>query len=664
MLCRFELARGGDGTVDVVRLIIGEEPPVEERFDAGVFKERRVAAILHDLESGVCGMPQVHEIGSHLWNVLQPGRIRKRFEQLPVDDRLMIAIEVVGDIAAGDLPFEALYDDTTSRCFLATEERFCISRVVHPSPTYGINRPKAEGVVGILVVLPTGARLDVAREYAGLQRAAGNQRDRVRMERLDGFVTVDRLYEALHGQQQWDIVHFIGHSRLDPEAGVQIRINSEETADKEVWLDAARFSRLFAGTSVRLAVFNSCESASAATLVASLGQEVASKGVPAVVAMRYSIDDVSSARFSDAFYRALLSLPNAGNVSVAVQRARNALYMNAADDALRSFITPILYVVPGEEQVFTEDRLVSDRAEERVNVFPRRLQARPAHFDELLMSIQKQRCVPVVGPEVHEAALRDAIPVLHDEPTFLRMLEGIARDCDYDEVDELRIAETSGTFRVMVLSRVFQHYADSRDPIELIDRLVDFFSSVRHSQPLEQVAKWPVPGVIYTHFDGFMEAALDAASVEYRVINAPQDGLAATSDVGNRPKPPLLLVNMRGSVRAPQTLVLTDHEHDRLIDNNLPRSSKEVVTLFNGALGRSVAFIGVPPNDPVARRLARLFLTTQSSDPTSAVVPQGPRFFVTARVAAADRAYWNQFKIKWIEEDPVTVIRLLSEALA
>ena len=64
------------------------------------------------------------------------------------------------------------------------------------------------------------------------------------------------------------------------------------------------------------------------------------KGIPAVVAMQYSILDSTAKLFADEFYRTLaLGYP----VDAAIQETRNAISIEVGLDK-RDFATPVLYM--------------------------------------------------------------------------------------------------------------------------------------------------------------------------------------------------------------------------------------------------------------------------------------------------------------------------------
>src|SRR5207253_2979158 len=135
----------------------------------------------------------------------------------------------------------------------------------------------------------------------------------------------------------------------------------------------------------------------------------------------------------------------------------------------------------------------------------------------------------------------------------------------------------------------------------------------------------------------------------------PHQPLASTTQLTGASSDRVLLLNLRGSLTDAESLVLTDSDHERLMED-LVKANADVLSLFR-SLGRSILFIGVSPYDPAVRRLARLFLDTGRGS------TQGPRYFVAPRPSAGDRAYWKDFGVKWIEEEPLRVVEALDAAL-
>jgi hypothetical protein len=644
MDCRFELTRL-DGASCQVCLVVDGEKLVDD-FDFEFFLTDRPNDIIGRLEKSGCKNQELSELGIHLWNALRPNKIAERLSMIEGPYGITIACQ---DDALSHLPWEALFDEERE-AYLANDSAHPLWRDLPTVPA----RPDGAGPLRMLVVVPEGSELDTASEIAALNRLSkkfGAQRLTVAV--IDGMVTSDRIQDEL--EKPYDIFHFIGHSRQVPQTnGIEVRINAVDVADGEQWLDANQFADLLTDSSVRLAVFNSCEiAASAAPIMGGLGRQLARRaGIPAVVAMRYKIDDVSSRNFAEAFYRELLSADHAGRVDAAMQEARRSLYTRARTAMMRSFITPVLYLSPGHAQLFNPDR-ISALPQGVLPVGDAAARAIPIEKD-LLDFLRGGRCMAVIGAGVHRPALREALPV-PPAPTLLRLVNELAAEAKYADDDELDVAKSVADFAAVVCPRIFQYYQSEKKRWALIDWLQAHCPAAAVPPILLRIATWKtLTGIVYTHFDGLMEEALlrQGRRDDYRPVNMPKPPLAATGQPQANAAP-MLLFNLRGTLTDTDSLVLTDSDHERLMDD-LAEANAEVKDLFRR--GRAVLFVGVSPFDQAVRRMARLYLKTGNA-------AQGPRYFVCPRPSSGDKAYWNEFAVTWIEEEPDRFVEAVDAAL-
>jgi hypothetical protein len=152
---------------------------------------------------------------------------------------------------------------------------------------------------------------------------------------------------------------------------------------------------------------------------------------------------------------------------------------------------------------------------------------------------------------------------------------------------------------------------------------------------------------VYTHFDGLLETAVRESprrrspSVLNRLDDPPGFGAASP-----------LIVNLRGTLEVPKSLVLTETDHDEL-DDRLDKISKEIADLFDQN-ERAVVFLGVSPRDPAVRRMCRKLLKSGMRH------TQGPRYFIGADGSPVDRAWWQQFLVQWIDRPLPEVLPALT----
>ena len=88
-----------------------------------------------------------------------------------------------------------------------------------------------------------------------------------------------------------------------------------------------RLSMLLEGRSLRLVVLNACQTAKITNSDISLGvaHGLVKIGIPAVIAMQFSIPDVSAIEFSNVFYE---TLAETFQVDRAVSEARRKMFIN------------------------------------------------------------------------------------------------------------------------------------------------------------------------------------------------------------------------------------------------------------------------------------------------------------------------------------------------
>ncbi len=246
--------------------------------------------------------------------------------------------ESAQEIAA--LPWEFLHNGTD---FLVTNRGILISRL-----PVGVNRVKSsplESILRMLVVIsspndPRVAPLNTELEQEVILEAV----DKLHREhKMEVDFTEDASFETIENylnEKDYHIVHFTGHGTYNEEnhKGYLI-LETEDGKARE--MDNGAISDLLAGRNVRLVVLSACQSGKTSNkeTYADLASHLARKNIPAVVAMQYSILDLSATKFASIFYQALINKP----VDLALTEARivmkNAEKSNGVD-----FATPVLYL--------------------------------------------------------------------------------------------------------------------------------------------------------------------------------------------------------------------------------------------------------------------------------------------------------------------------------
>ncbi len=247
--------------------------------------------------------------------------------------RLRLRIEAP-EIAA--LPWEFLYFPS-KKMFLGTWTSTPLVRYLD----VGRDVPKLEisPPIQMLIVIPSYPdlpNLDTFKEKKILLSALKDMESYVNPTFLEGDVPLDRVEEALD-ENEFHILHFIGHGNFDGDQGV-LQF-SEETVNHD------QLGQLFQNhEEMKLVVLNACKGAQVSPTKPFLGiaPQLVEKGVPAVVAMQYSIYDDVAVYFCRRFYQSLFKGKFMGKVDLALTKARNSLRVHYPDE--RAFGAPVLFL--------------------------------------------------------------------------------------------------------------------------------------------------------------------------------------------------------------------------------------------------------------------------------------------------------------------------------
>ena len=143
-------------------------------------------------------------------------------------------------------------------------------------------------------------------------------------------------------EKSYNVFHFIGHGDFQNDKGYICLVNEDNESQL---LDDETFANFFLGNNnnhLGLIILNSCKGATISANQAFAGtvSNLVRRGIPAVVAMQYTILDSSAKLFADEFYR---TLALGYSVDTAIQSTRNAISQDIGLDK-RDFGTPILYM--------------------------------------------------------------------------------------------------------------------------------------------------------------------------------------------------------------------------------------------------------------------------------------------------------------------------------
>ena len=234
------------------------------------------------------------------------------------------------------LPWEFLYLPNKS-VFLSTWTSTPLVRyldVGRPIPKLEIVPP-----IQMLVVIPSYPdlpNLDTVEEKKILLSALKGMQGHVKPTFLEGNVPLDRVEEALD-ENEFHIFHFIGHGDFVGDQGI-LRF-TKETVNQD------QLGQLFQNHEhMKLVVLNACKGAQVSPTKPFLGiaPQLVKKGVPAVVAMQYSIYDDVAVHFCRRFYQSLFKGKCRGKVDLALTQARNSLRVHYPEE--RAFGAPVLFL--------------------------------------------------------------------------------------------------------------------------------------------------------------------------------------------------------------------------------------------------------------------------------------------------------------------------------
>lgn len=159
-----------------------------------------------------------------------------------------------------------------------------------------------------------------------------------------GQATVDEFYEALRNIQP-HVIHFIGHGQYVGNGGELAFVDASDK--KAYWVPEDKFAAWLGPIhSLRLVFLQACETDASNTqqspyVISGIAHCLAKLNIPAVIAMKYRVDNHSSNVFATYFYKALAE---GKDVDAAVQKGREQILLKFNDDRSYSFGLPTLYL--------------------------------------------------------------------------------------------------------------------------------------------------------------------------------------------------------------------------------------------------------------------------------------------------------------------------------
>lgn len=244
------------------------------------------------------------------------------------------------------VPWEFLYRRPT---FLASQRRTPVVRYLEfgelPAPQ------RIDGAVRVLGVVASPsdlAALDVAEERARVETAlaAMSTAGLVELEWCDP-ATPRALRQRLR-DGSFHVLHFIGHSAFS-DAGDGLLFLEDDDGTKLPVSESVLTNLLGDQTSLRLAVLNSCEGAKTTTTdpFAGIATSLVALGVPAVVAMQFTVSDRAAIAFAEELFTSLIGRQYP--IDAAVSEARKAVFTEVNEI---EWATPVLFLRAVDGQLF------------------------------------------------------------------------------------------------------------------------------------------------------------------------------------------------------------------------------------------------------------------------------------------------------------------------
>lgn len=296
------------------------------------------------------GRKATERYGAELFAALFPGEVREVYERALDAARresssLRVVLDLDADQQAADLPWEFLYDRGRASFIAMSRETSLVRQMNH-----GVTRAAPERIE-VLRMLVMGAGdlgpdpLTVRDECDTIVAALDGRCD-VEVYEVDGS-TLDALRVAVADVDP-HVLHFAGHGQWypDDDEGVLLLADARGRPTRVTGRD---LGVILVGSSVRLALLNSCEGArtSRSDRFAGVAASLVAQGVPAAIGMQYRIADDAAALFGTEL---LVQLARTGSVDMALTEARMAVF--SACNAYE-WATPVLLSRVGIDDVIT-----------------------------------------------------------------------------------------------------------------------------------------------------------------------------------------------------------------------------------------------------------------------------------------------------------------------
>jgi tetratricopeptide (TPR) repeat protein len=312
----------------------------------------------------------IGQVCADFLSLLQSGKIRDLLLVISTDDE-----------AAQNLPWEMVLPLlTTGAGYTLPRDNFGLVRSRETTlASFNRHGPTASAAPMKLLFIPAlpenlserGKMLEIEDEQRKIIEAVGRleitgNQPRLVMEILD-CANLDEITAALRARQH-DVVHISGHGAYLEDLKQGILCLEDEDGNEQQVTGKALGEALKAFSSIKLLVLSACETAVGGS-DGSTAEQMADVGLPAVLAMRFSVTDAGARIFTETFYE---RLAYGDSLTKAMHDARLRLWDDVQQrrraapqmPAIAEWFTPVLYqnqvigplVAPGQYNTETHDR--------------------------------------------------------------------------------------------------------------------------------------------------------------------------------------------------------------------------------------------------------------------------------------------------------------------
>lgn len=332
---------------------------------------------LYYLEKKDIDFDDLIALGEKLANLLLPeGKIRQLFQQAVdktgSDGGVRLRL-LINEPKLAQLPWEFAYlplhdGDKNRSHFLVLNPKVSIVRHEVLEREYPALEVKSSSQLRVVAAMANVKDtkyppLKLDKEKKAIEEALqGFEVDGVKLE-LEKEILENATVESLQAllTKKADLFHYAGHgefdeTKIDPKTGEPLGVGSivllkDTTTRASNLLSASKLAPELAAAGVRVVVLGACKSGRRDGVSAWTGVAPAliEKGIPAVVAMQYEVNDVQAIAFSRMFYT---SLAAGLSIDEAVAAGRRAMSVEADSDMNVEWGVPVLYMRSRDGVIF------------------------------------------------------------------------------------------------------------------------------------------------------------------------------------------------------------------------------------------------------------------------------------------------------------------------